>query len=322
MDAKPSKDIWSLGCVFSEAVYWSVFGPNGHRQYQDTRRTTTVPALEVSGYSGCFHDGRSIHATVREFHRTAIQGRRMNIDDIVNNIVLIVEEMLESKHARPTALEVHRRLTAALELVRAPASTLSSKRYPPSAQTSADGIGTRLSPPIPPDENALHLHLGSPPRSFTNIALNPQRGVDMIPSAQPWTSHPSRHGHTWPNNSIASSGNRRAIDTDIAQDRHSSPLSSGYDHSPITDFLDDKIVETLGGQSGGFTMEPHDTHRPLSASVYPGNSLSSPEDQTPLPTATVTDVLNWINKKNFNPSLPFKDQDWLKGLHGRDQVSE
>jgi hypothetical protein len=318
MHAKPSKDIWSLGCVFSEAVYWSVFGPNGHREYQNMRRRSTVPHLKDSGYSGCFHNGQSIHAIVSACHRDAIHNRRTNIDDIVSNIVFLVEEMLGNEHERPGALEVHRRLTAALDLVTAPGSTSSSRRHPSSVHTPANGTGTRLPPPMAPDENALHLHLGSSIQTSLNIASGSHRGIGMT---QPWTSHLSNPDHTWTSNPVASPGNRPANGVNVAQYRLSHGISLRDDHSPTTDLFDDKAFEAPNEQAGGFTRMPRDVHRPPLASGHHGRQLSSPENQTPLPTATVADVLDWINKKNLNSNLSFKDRDWLKVLHGRDQVS-
>jgi hypothetical protein len=316
MHANPSKDIWSLGCVFSEAVYWSVFGPSGHRHYQDMRRSSTVPILKDSAYSGCFHNGHSIHDIVRLFHRDAIKNRRTNIDDIVNHIVYFIEEMLGDQHARPNALELHRRLTVALDLVRAPVSNSSLARYP------ANGAGTRLPPPISPDENALHLHFSPLFPSSPNITSDPHRGVSMITSAQAQPSHSSNPDHTWPNNSVASSRNRPVNEVNVAQDRLSRGRSFRYDHSPTTDLFDDKAFETTSGQASAFTQMPRDTHRPPSTSGYHGRQLSLPEHQTSLPTATVADVLEWINKKNLNSKLTFKDQGWLNVLHGRDHVSQ
>jgi serine/threonine protein kinase len=317
--AKPSKDIWSLGCVFSEAVYWSVFGPKGHRDYQDARRRLTVQPLKDTGYSGYFHNGHSIHDTVSDHHRYAIQGRRMNIDDIVSNIVAIIEEMLGDEPSRPNALDVHRRLSKTLDLVRAPIRSPSSGRYSTSIRLPTNGSGTRMPPPIPPDGNALGLDLGSPFGSPTVTASDMHINVSLAKPTQPRFSFISHHGHTSPDIPAVPRGKRPSNDENVASQRFPHNRTSRHDHSPTTDHFNNKAFELASGhagQAGGVAQMPPDLRGTPSADRDRMRQLNPSESQTPVPTATVSDVLDWIDKRSF----PSEIQNWLGRLHGRDQV--
>lgn len=76
-----SSDIWSIGCVLSEAVTWIVFGHLGIKQFRDTRRTAIEWLKTQSGHTltqgpkrketsaDFFHDGTNVLQAVKQWHR-------------------------------------------------------------------------------------------------------------------------------------------------------------------------------------------------------------------------------------------------------------
>ncbi|KAH8894516.1 hypothetical protein GQ53DRAFT_857922 [Thozetella sp. PMI_491] len=63
-------DIFSIGCVLSDAAAWVMFGPTGREAYFDLRveAAKLVPNFEDPGHLGCFHDGVSRLGAVDAMH--------------------------------------------------------------------------------------------------------------------------------------------------------------------------------------------------------------------------------------------------------------
>ena len=68
--AKPSKDIWALGCVFSQVAVWCVFGGKELLKYQQFRSgaIARINKLKSSAYSECFHNGYDVLPEVLKYH--------------------------------------------------------------------------------------------------------------------------------------------------------------------------------------------------------------------------------------------------------------
>jgi hypothetical protein len=66
-------DIWSFGCVLSEAVVWMAEGPGGLDEYRKARENhfsrSTSPNSKLLG--ACFHDGTKVIDTVLVWHERA-----------------------------------------------------------------------------------------------------------------------------------------------------------------------------------------------------------------------------------------------------------
>ncbi|KAI2476234.1 SPS1 Serine-threonine protein kinase [Pyrenophora tritici-repentis] len=147
--ANPSKDIWSLACMLSEAATWSVFGAKGWIDYHDKRKTATsaVPSIRNTAYSGCFHDGTKVLPVVRTQHREVIHKRRINIDGIMPEVIHTIEKMMGHKDYRPTALAVYEHITEALDLARPlepTAVTQSPAQRSPPPVLPHEGLGLRI----------------------------------------------------------------------------------------------------------------------------------------------------------------------------------
>jgi serine/threonine protein kinase len=87
-------DMWSLGCVFSEAATWAVLGRTGVRQYTLLRQA----ALENSDFtrvkdSDCFHDGEKVLIEVTQWHKFLRQIKRPT-DCISERILDMIDTQL------------------------------------------------------------------------------------------------------------------------------------------------------------------------------------------------------------------------------------
>ena len=95
-------DIWSIGCVFSEAAIWA---RDGWNKVQEYRRQRQEEARQILGHDGehLFHDGSKVLEAVHEAHGTTI--KRQRISDFVTVEVLrsLVEDMLQADGTRPHA---------------------------------------------------------------------------------------------------------------------------------------------------------------------------------------------------------------------------
>ncbi|KAL2073991.1 hypothetical protein VTL71DRAFT_7769 [Oculimacula yallundae] len=97
-------DIWSLGCVYSEAVRWLADNQIGIHQYQRERKAETGETTRY-GSVDCFHDGFKPLEAVRRSHETSlnrIQSLRRP-DFITDAVVHMIQDMLVETKDRPTA---------------------------------------------------------------------------------------------------------------------------------------------------------------------------------------------------------------------------
>jgi len=86
-------EIWSLGCLFSEAATWLVFGYNGILAYRQKRATANKG-------NPTFHDGERVLVAVNEQHEQLLQ--RIGDEDyitknVIDNIVKLMLEVSENR---------------------------------------------------------------------------------------------------------------------------------------------------------------------------------------------------------------------------------
>ena len=95
-------DIWSLGCVYSEAARWVKSHYRGVVQYRNERKDEISKIAEFQD-ADCFHDGRKVLMAVKESHRKSTTNLRT--EDYITKAVVdrMITNMLEVPPARPTA---------------------------------------------------------------------------------------------------------------------------------------------------------------------------------------------------------------------------
>ncbi|KAH6717034.1 hypothetical protein BKA61DRAFT_600947 [Leptodontidium sp. MPI-SDFR-AT-0119] len=103
-------DIWSLGCIYSEAVRWMADNKLGVVDYRRERKVE-LSQIHPVGEFDCFHNGYEALEAVRRSHQTALTRIRSlrRADFITEKVVDMIGDMLvETKH-RPTAENMWRK---------------------------------------------------------------------------------------------------------------------------------------------------------------------------------------------------------------------
>jgi hypothetical protein len=90
---RPEAEIWSLGCLFSEAATWLVFGHDGLLTYRQN-------LLAANKGIPSFHDGEGVLVAINAQHKQLLQSIR-DEDYITKNVVdHIIKRMLEVSATR------------------------------------------------------------------------------------------------------------------------------------------------------------------------------------------------------------------------------
>lgn len=112
---RSSLDIWALGAVFSEALYWTWRGREGPQEYKERRRKEIKKSdaeLCAAGHGTCFHNGEVRLSVISEVHAEILRHRLMGVDNHISTDIseLILESMLQAKpNYRLAAMQVFRR---------------------------------------------------------------------------------------------------------------------------------------------------------------------------------------------------------------------
>ncbi len=161
-----SVDIWSAGCVFSEAAVWVVYGWDGLKEYRRRRQEETdmIPGFRDGD---CFHDGEKALSTVCNLHRAILQD--INASDHVSGAVLsMVSDMLVRDESRPNAKFLYdkgvRIVSEAEERLK---GSIADPSLPNGSPFWARQNSSRIPPQTPPELTTAH-----PPLQFTP---SPQR---------------------------------------------------------------------------------------------------------------------------------------------------
>jgi hypothetical protein len=102
---KQNVDIWSLGCVYSEAVRWVAGGYNGLREYRAERKAET-DLIRHFRDGDCFHNGEKALKAVHKSHKKTRDSLCWQ-DHITGPVIdIMIKEMLDVSAGRPTAMQV------------------------------------------------------------------------------------------------------------------------------------------------------------------------------------------------------------------------
>jgi hypothetical protein len=101
---KQNVDIWSLGCVYSEAARWVAGGYNGVKQYRAERKFET-DSIRHFRDGDCFHNGEIVLKTIRACHRKI--KKNLCREDFITELVIdrMIGQMLRVADGRPTAMQ-------------------------------------------------------------------------------------------------------------------------------------------------------------------------------------------------------------------------
>ncbi|KAJ4227921.1 hypothetical protein NW759_004011 [Fusarium solani] len=178
----PKVDIWSLGCVMSEAAIWIKCGRQGLENYRNRRiaETRSLPRFDQAGHGGCFHDGAQALSTVRTTHDWI---RSYFPEDTVTLQVLdmIETSMLVPQGDRQDAQMLCERLAKITQAASSGHGTNSPPSSSPPARSSTVRSSTVRSP------------IARSPPTSSPPASSPPRPVSL---SFPWTPSTSRRSQT------------------------------------------------------------------------------------------------------------------------------
>lgn len=164
---RPDVDIWSTGCVFSEAAVWSRFGWNGLLEYRRRRQDEVKQLLDLDG-EHLFHDGRSVLPTVQDIHDNIAKDPRI-IDHVTVEILRLLDDMLLEEHEpRYSAKQVFHKSKRIIKATRkkfpVPATEVSPRKNEDIGNTNDPEERPKTPPSVPP------WYIGSSGASFRKPA--------------------------------------------------------------------------------------------------------------------------------------------------------
>jgi serine/threonine protein kinase len=169
-------DIWSMGCILSEAAAWLVHGDTGLQTYASERHAehSRSRTFEGSNYVGCFHNGFEALVTVFETHEWIFRHRKP-YDSVTPEILHIVTTLMlvgdPQKRAEAKSLtERFHRILESHGRIAIPSASDDrvgddSTSYPTPLTSDNLDLAERL--------GALQVVTSDPPSSAPLIASNP-----------------------------------------------------------------------------------------------------------------------------------------------------
>jgi len=208
-----ASDIWSLGCIFSEAAVWVVNGnspTHGLEGYRRRRWEAHEPEFRTRD---AFHNG-DIALDAVDLEHKKILGQKKQCDPITQSVVNIVEEMLAlDPDSRPPASNLRHR---SIKMVR-------------DAKLEINTQGLEL--------GGAHV---TQPRVSASSSGSRRRSM-MVPPSMP-ERRPVRDDRQWqmftnrsdPDNMLVASPKTMSVAHDIGQPSRSSTTSFGAVHNTIS----------------------------------------------------------------------------------------
>jgi hypothetical protein len=132
-------DIWSLGCIFSEALVWSTFGWGGVKGLKSYRSRRLREAKVYDLHDGaCFHNREVLLSTVQDVHQLLVEERP---DDYFTREVLnMIGDMMVIDPDLRSSVQ---------KLMTRPTSILNGAKMRPEYSTAADTNDSGSSSPRP-----------------------------------------------------------------------------------------------------------------------------------------------------------------------------
>lgn len=315
-----NSDIWSLGCIFSEAVRWLKDGHRGITEYRQEREreTTKIPGFRDGD---CFHNGEDVLNCVRQCQRICLQNLRP--EDVITTPVVggLIETMLTEAGARSNAFELyqrslglvkHARIDLETEVLEPKRSSLySPSRRPKNRRFTVPGQSPPLQdPPNPPPGVSIDTFLhDTPSSSYSPLSIL----GSSCRTSKPETAENLRHSSASPAKphspielSHQSPEHITSITHDVSKDVGS---ILGAQH---------RLPEPTLGLGTRNKPPPQPQLQTAPATVVRPISQARP---VPKPLS-LADALEWKrNRKGRGPKVQLSGYEYLDRLKGRDHVS-
>lgn len=173
-------DIWSTGCVFSEAAVWSRFGWTRVLEYRH-RRKAEVKARQDLGGEHIFHDGRYVLQAVHDMHKQISEDPR-EMDLVTVNILRLLDEdmLLSEDETRHSAKDVFQKSRSIIKKARKIARISTTNISATTDKIHGNFDDLEGSPKTPPNVPPGYIR-GSSPSSWRSASIP----ADMFSSARP-----------------------------------------------------------------------------------------------------------------------------------------
>lgn len=327
-EASRSKDIWALGCVFSQVAVWSVFGVKGLLRYQKVRTEAIrkIPKLQSSAYSECFHNGQNVLPEVLAYH-TKVYDSMRNSDHVTGRILDLVREMLKPHPGdRPSARRVlercHDIIEQAEDLQQINMRVDEDEPFPDVFKLGRTPLSTPQGLGLESIASMDSPHKGWPtpqhPGNTPSRPLQRMEPSELPPpvTATPSFSHRSHHANRSLDATVCTSFNASTPIPNPSESPQYSPASRG-----------EQAELNHNGQPLEWRHSVPNTtpnipklkqNKRASAPLLLQPTLEVKVDENP--KITINEVIGWINSRKSGVGQPLRHLGLLKKLHGRDQV--
>ncbi|KAK0102819.1 hypothetical protein ONS95_000980 [Cadophora gregata] len=272
---KQNIDIWSLGCIFSEAVRWMAEKKLGVINYRRERKVE-LAQIHSGGEVDCFHNGTEALETVRRSHQTALNRIRtlQKADFITEKVVDMIGDMLvETKH-RPTAENLWRKQRG---IVDAAKKNLRESSKLPHLLGSDSNLNERIQPrsvthpvPSPSSNSEPRLPPVLPPEhspTFLRQGLFVHEGQSGYPSVNESLGYNIPRHHSPENIGCES----QSLETTPVQGKASVEIFGG--NSPLTPPFSPKSHYPLQSSSKGSNEDLFTSSMQQNATALPYRSV-------------------------------------------------
>ena len=167
VQVRQSVDVWSAGCVFSEAAVWSRFGWNRLLEYRRQRQEKIKERLQRAG-ENWFHCEGEVLETVHEIHESIARTPRL-IDQVTVDILRIVSNhmLLSADQQRAFARDIYTKFSQIIDTTRSTLRNdriISPSRKSENTEDVSDSDERPITPPsVPPgyiskSSESSHMH--------------------------------------------------------------------------------------------------------------------------------------------------------------------
>ncbi|KAL8896162.1 MAG: hypothetical protein Q9207_007843 [Kuettlingeria erythrocarpa] len=303
LQVTPAVDIWSLGCVFSEAAVWAQYGWRTVKEYQ-RRRSNEIEKKTKGVNKGeqIFHWDDRILETVRDMHQD-ILGKTNTAHKVVREIVeKVVGDMLE-RGSRPHAAFVFEK---AKRIIKERADLYDVRLIEPSWRVDAELAGVL--------------------KSGTITMEPPQPPPDITPCSSIWSGERGM-------SAAHANGTATLPDPFVSGDEPPLSLTPSMPDSPIQSGGNYGLNRLSRGNTSLDTKTPTSSqprpptlpHDPSSTSTTSPDSRGSAQqhlhrEQSSRPTLSLEEGQRWKEKKKRgeHPILPGSEN--LASLNQRDHI--
>lgn len=302
-------DIWSTGCVFSEAAVWSRFGWTWVRKYRRQRQAEVKDRQDLDGEQ-IFHDGRYLLQAVHNMHKQISEDPR-EMDLVIVDILRLLDEnmLLSEDKPRYSAKDVFHKSRSIIKKARK-TSRISTTNISPTDEIHENLDDLEGSPKTPPNVPPRYSR-GSSPSSWRSASMR----ANVVPSARP-TSTSNTRSYSPSLRGIA--GSRQQFCTTSDPDGHSQRSTNLFGPFRSQSFS----LHELPDPPNPGSIKSYES----SLDNFDGFSLGAPDygipqgDRRPH-RETIGDIPNWAGRLASNQTSLYRSQT-EKGISGHRRTND